>query len=204
MPKNLTISCIALSLTLLCLNAAAVNQQDYLFRDKLLSIKLPTSMTLRNEYCTPHKVKNVHEDVFVLANYGAKDRKAAITGKLDPQVRSIVTIRRGKFDPKTGAAVSIVFLVDGIRQRRGLPVTVKERLDTYHAIKSVAVGGHEFKTYTLRIKSSPVVYQFYAGVIDQRLVSMIWTTYSKHPRKLNYYSSLAPQAVASLKLPKAA
>ena len=202
MSKIFTHICIAASLFLMVPYSFASNYSSYVFKDKLFSIMLPASMTLRNEYRTPNQVKDVREDVFVLAHYGAQDKKAAVTGALDPQLRSIIPIRHGKFDLQTGAAVTIVFLVERIRQRRGLPFTVKERLDTYHAIKSATLGGKKFKTYTLRIKSSPIIYKFYAGVIDQRLVSMIWTVYSKHSKQLTYYSNLASQAMASFKLLK--
>lgn len=200
MPKFLTSITLALCLSFIISTSFASEPQFYTFKNKLFSMQLPVTMTLRNEYCTPREVNDVHENVFVLANYGGHDKKAAVSGKLDPQVRSIITIRRGKFDPQTGAAVSIVFLVDGIRQRRGMPVSVKERLDTYHDIKTLKVDGHLFKTFTLTPQSSPVTYTFYSGVIDHRLVSMIWTAYSKHAQQLKYYSSLAHKSLQTFQL----
>lgn len=178
----------------------AIDTAMYTYKNAYFSVSLPQSMTLRNEFTTPKKVTDVKESVFVLANYGAQDHKQAVSGHLDPQVRAIIGIRKGKFSPETGAAVQITLFVDSIKQRRGLPVDAEERMATYHAVQSTTINGHPFKTYQLTIKNSPVIYRFYSGIIKDRLVSFIWTAYSKHPNELRYYTQLANQAVTSFRL----
>jgi hypothetical protein len=199
MLKTLTGFILGLSLSISSIGAFAVNKAMYTYKNHYFSIQLPKIMTLRNEFTTPKKIKGVKETVIVLANYGAQNKKQAVSGKLDPQVRSIISVRKGKFSPETGPAVQITFYVDSIKQRRGMPINAHDRLDTYHNVKSVTLNGHHFKTYRLKIKNSPVIYTFYSGVIDDRLVSLIWTAYSKKESELNYYSHLATKSLASLK-----
>ncbi len=170
------------------------------YSNNYFSVELPKTMTLRNEVTTPTAFTKVKETVMVLANYGAKDRKAAVSGVLDPQVRSIISLRKGNFDVKNGPAVDIALTVDSIKERRGLPVDVKERMNTFHHVKQEQINGIPFSTYQLKIASSPVIYTFYSGVIKDRLVSLIWTAYSKDPATLNYYSGLALTAIKSFKL----
>jgi hypothetical protein len=156
-------------------------------------------MVLQSKFTTPAKIKKIKETVFILANYGAKNHKAAVSGKLDPQVRGVFTIRKGDFDLKTGPSVEVALTADSMKERRGMSVNVKERMNTFHHVKTVDINGIPFSMYQLKIKTSPVIYTFYSGVIKDRLISLMWTAYSKHPSLLNYYSGLATKAMASFK-----
>lgn len=199
MYKKISTLFITLSLLLSGL-AVASAPLLYQFHNSYFSMQLPVSMKLQGQFSTPSSIKEVREHVFVFANYGAKQHKQAVLGRLDPQLRAIITIRRGKFDLKTGPSVAIVLLVDGIRKRRGLDVSADLRMQVYHHLKKQLIAGHEFETYEFKVKNEPVVYQFYAGVIKHRLVSMIWTGYSQNTDLLSQLNQQASKSLATLRL----
>lgn len=184
---------------LLSISAMAQGKSTYTYKNKYFSILLPQSVTLKSEFTTPAQFKKVKETVFTLANYSAKEHNLAVSGKLDPQIRAIITLRKGHFDRATGPAVEITLTADSIKQRRGMPTNVKERMHIFHHIKTLQINGITFNTYQLPIKNSPVIYTFYSAVIKDRLVSLIWTAYSKHPSELTYYSNFAKKALASFR-----